>query len=99
MTAVLDDNVRTIAVQGSFDDCQSILKAVFSDLHFKSHFHLGAVNSVNWARVLAQLVYYFFRPMFSLAAHPGSRYPYRQGISGTSLPGLSHGKWGCRSVI
>ncbi len=59
MTAVLDDNVHNIAIEGSFDDCQLILKSVFSDLPFKGQYHLGAVNSVNWARVLAQVVYYF----------------------------------------
>ena len=59
MTTVLDDNVHNIAVRGSFDDCQHILKSIFSDLAFKDRYHLGAVNSVNWARVLAQIVYYF----------------------------------------
>ncbi|MBT4162634.1 MAG: threonine synthase [Gammaproteobacteria bacterium] len=59
MTTVLDDNVQNISVEGSFDDCQSILKAVFNDLPFKEAHQLGAVNSVNWARVLAQVVYYF----------------------------------------
>jgi len=59
MTTVLDDNVHNIAVKGSFDDCQHILKSIFSDLTFKDKYYLGAVNSVNWARVLAQIVYYF----------------------------------------
>lgn len=60
MTTVLDSNVHNIAVKGSFDDCQHILKSIFSDLAFKDEYHLGAVNSVNWARVLAQIVYYFY---------------------------------------
>jgi len=59
MTTVLDPNVHNIAIEGSFDDCQFILKALFSDLAFRDEFRLGAVNSVNWARVLAQIVYYF----------------------------------------
>lgn len=59
MTTVLDDNVHNIAIQGSFDDCQRILKSIFSDLPYKHDLSLGAVNSVNWARVLAQVVYYF----------------------------------------
>jgi threonine synthase len=59
MTTVLDDNVQNLAIEGSFDDCQSILKGIFNDLPFKESLHLGAVNSVNWARVLAQVVYYF----------------------------------------
>jgi threonine synthase len=60
MTTVLDDNVHNIAIQGTFDDGQRILKEIFGDIEFKSGHHLGAVNSVNWARVLAQIVYYFY---------------------------------------
>ena len=59
MTSVLDANVHNIAVDGSFDDCQALLKSVFSDLPFKEEYRLGAVNSVNWARILAQVVYFF----------------------------------------
>ena len=59
MTSVLDDNVQNIAIEGSFDDCQSILKDIFNDLSFKKEYQLGAVNSVNWTRVLAQVTYYF----------------------------------------
>ena len=60
MTTVLDDNVFNIAVDGTFDDCQRIMKDLFGDLAFKDRFALGTVNSINWARVLAQIVYYFF---------------------------------------
>ncbi len=60
MTSLLSDNVWNIGIEGSFDDCQSILKSIFSDLEFKQKYNLGAVNSVNWARILAQVVYYFF---------------------------------------
>ena len=60
MTSVLDDNVHNIAVEGTFDDGQRVLKQIFNDLTFKSRYRLGAVNSVNWARVLAQVVYYFY---------------------------------------
>ena len=59
MTTVPDANVHALAIEGSFDDCQSILKAIFRELDFKAEYSLGAVNSVNWARVLAQVVYYF----------------------------------------
>jgi len=59
MTTVLDDNVHNIAVVGSFDDCQRIMKTLAGDLEFKRAYSLGAVNSVNWARVMAQIVYYF----------------------------------------
>ncbi len=60
MTTVLDDNVHNIAVKGTFDDCQNIVKALFNDLPFKERYALGAVNSINWARILAQVVYYFY---------------------------------------
>ena len=58
MTTVADANVHCLAVQGSFDDCQGLMKELFRDLDFKQRYALGAVNSVNWARVLAQIVYY-----------------------------------------
>ena len=60
MTTVLDANVHNMAVKGTFDDCQNIVKSLFNDLPFKERHSLGAVNSINWARVLAQVVYYFF---------------------------------------
>ncbi len=59
MTTVIDDNVFNIAVAGSFDDCQEIMKGIFADNEFKRRFALGSVNSVNWARIVAQIVYYF----------------------------------------
>jgi threonine synthase len=60
MTTVLDANVHNIAVRGTFDDAQRIVKALFGDLEFKREYRLGAVNSINWARILAQMVYYFY---------------------------------------
>jgi threonine synthase len=58
MTTVLDSNVFNIAIRGSFDDGQTIIKKIFSDIEFKNSFNLGSINSINWARVLAQVVYY-----------------------------------------
>ncbi len=60
MTSVLDPNVFNLAVDGTFDDCQNIMKTTFGDVDFKTEHSLGSVNSVNWARVLAQTVYYFY---------------------------------------
>lgn len=60
MTSVLDDNVYNLAVDGTFDDCQRMMKTLFSDVPFKTEMKLGAVNSVNWIRVMAQIVYYFY---------------------------------------
>ncbi len=59
MTTVPDANVHNLAVDGTFDDCQNVVKALFRDLAFRDAHRLGAVNSINWARVLAQVVYYF----------------------------------------
>ncbi|HKJ54991.1 MAG TPA: threonine synthase [Nitriliruptoraceae bacterium] len=58
MTTVLDDNVHNIAVEGTFDDTQRILKALFNDAEFRNEVSLSGVNSINWARVLPQIVYY-----------------------------------------
>jgi threonine synthase len=60
MTTVVDANVFNLAVKGTFDDCQAIVKELFNDIPFKANYHLGAVNSINWARILAQVVYYVF---------------------------------------
>ena len=60
MTTVLDDNVFNMAVDGTFDDCQQIMKRLFADLTFKKTCALGAVNSVNWVRVAAQIVYFIY---------------------------------------
>jgi threonine synthase len=60
MTTVTDPNVFNLAVEGTFDDAQAIVKEIFGDLELKRRLSLGAVNSINWARVLAQVVYYFY---------------------------------------
>jgi threonine synthase len=59
MFSLMDDNIFNIAIEGVFDDCQDIVKAVSNDLAFKRQFKIGTVNSINWARLLAQVVYYF----------------------------------------
>ena len=59
MFSLPDANIHNLAVQGVFDDCQDIVKAVSNDLEFKRRHHIGTVNSINWARLLAQVVYYF----------------------------------------
>lgn len=58
MFSLLDDNIVNVAVEGVFDDCQDLVKTVNMDPDFKAKWHLGAVNSINWARLLAQVVYY-----------------------------------------
>jgi threonine synthase len=59
MFSLQDPNIHNIAIEGVFDDCQDIVKAVSGDLGFKQRQHIGTVNSINWARLLAQVVYYF----------------------------------------
>ena len=59
MFSLMDANIYNIAVKGVFDDCQDMVKAVSSDLDFKRKYKIGTVNSINWARLLAQVVYYF----------------------------------------
>ncbi len=59
MYSLQDANIINIAIRGMFDDCQDIVKAIFNDAAFKARYKVGAVNSINWARVVAQVVYYF----------------------------------------
>jgi threonine synthase len=59
MFSLLDPHIHNLAVRGVFDDCQNIIKEVSADLAFKARYKIGAVNSINWARVAAQTVYYF----------------------------------------
>ncbi|HPQ97636.1 MAG TPA: threonine synthase, partial [Thiolinea sp.] len=59
MFSLQDENIFNIAVRGVFDDCQDLVKAVSNDHAFKQQYHIGAVNSINWARIAAQVIYYF----------------------------------------
>lgn len=72
MYSLLDDNIHNLAVEGVFDDCQNLMKALFEDLEFKRAHHLGAVNSVNLGRVSAQSVYYFWAWLRATDALPES---------------------------
>ena len=69
MTTVLDANVHNLAVEGTFDDCQDTVKALFADEDINKTHKLAAVNSINWARILAQMTYYF-HAYFSLTRSP-----------------------------
>lgn len=70
MFSLLDENIHNLAVRGVFDDCQDVVKAVSNDLEFKRDFRIGTVNSINWARVVAQVVYYF-KGYFAVAREVG----------------------------
>ena len=58
MTTIAASNVHALAIEGTFDDCQDLVKAMFNDIHFRDRLQLSAVNSINWGRILAQIVYY-----------------------------------------
>ncbi len=104
MTSVLDDNVFNLALDGTFDDCQNIMKTIFSDVRFKTECSLGTVNSVNWARVLAQTVYYFyaaFRAMEKTGAD-SVRFSVPTGNFGDILAGYIAQKMGlpiCKLIL
>ena len=59
MYSLQEPNIHNLAVEGVFDDCQDMVKAVSADLAFKAKWHIGTVNSINWARIMSQVVYYF----------------------------------------
>ena len=73
MFSLQDPNIHNIAIQGVFDDCQDIVKAVSNDLDFKRKYRIGTVNSINWARLLAQVVYYF-AGYFQATAHQATKH-------------------------
>ena len=60
MTSIIEDGAHAIQIDGDFDDCQQIVKDIFSDKKFRERVNLSAVNSINWARVVPQIVYYFY---------------------------------------
>jgi threonine synthase len=73
MTTVPDSNIHAIAVEGSFDDAQDIVKGMFNDRAFNEQYQLGAVNSINWARVMAQITYFFCGYFQVLQRQPGMK--------------------------
>uniref|UniRef100_UPI00356A33CC threonine synthase n=1 Tax=Polaromonas sp. TaxID=1869339 RepID=UPI00356A33CC len=84
MFSLQDANIHNLALEGVFDDCQDIVKAVSNDLDFKRKYRIGTVNSINWARLMAQVVYYFAGYFQATDPHPN---PLPEG-EGTS-PGTS----------
>jgi threonine synthase len=73
MTTVPDKNVHTLSVNGTFDDCQDIVKQIFGDAEFNAKYHVGAVNSINWARILAQQTYYFYSYFQLIKENPNAK--------------------------
>ena len=86
MFSLQDDNIHNIAIDGVFDDCQDIVKAVSSDLAFKRKYKIGTVNSINWARLMAQVVYYFAGYFQALEASTPVPLPTTLPPEGTAAP-------------
>ena len=89
MTTVADENVHCIELDGSFDDCQNIMKTVFADEQYKANYHLGAVNSVNWAR--CRKLFTTDTPVYAVQQRSPSA--YRPGILAMFLPLIWRRAW------
>ncbi|MCB4769016.1 threonine synthase [Ancylobacter sp. Lp-2] len=87
MTTVADANVHAIAVEGTFDDCQAHVKALFNDHAYRDRLALAGVNSINWARIVAQVVYYFYAGVALGAPHRPVSFVVPTGNFGDILAG------------
>ncbi|MEM6762478.1 MAG: threonine synthase [Pseudomonadota bacterium] len=94
MTTVADDNIHTLAVAGDFDDCQRIVKALFVDRDFNERIAMSGVNSINWARVAAQISYYVFAALALGAPHRRVAFSVPTGNFGDILAGYVAGRMG-----
>ncbi len=93
MTAAREENVHAIAIDGTFDDCQTIVKTLFGEAYFRERYALSAINSINWARIIAQAVYYYAA---SAKLGPNSRpsFTVPTGNFGDIFAGFSAAKMG-----
>ena len=94
MTTVADANVHNIAVRGNFDDCQKILKDLFANARFRERVRLSGVNSINWGRIVAQIVYYFTAAVSLGAPHRPVTFVVPTGNFGDILAGYSAKRMG-----
>lgn len=94
MTTVPDENVHAIAVEGTFDDCQGIVKELFGDADLKEKLKLTAVNSINWARIQAQIVYYFYAAIKLGAPEKEVSFCVPSGNFGDAFAGYAAAKMG-----
>jgi len=94
MTTVNADNVFNIALAGTFDDCQDMVKAMFADAAFRAEMNLSAVNSINWARIMAQVVYYFWAALHVGAPHRPVAFSVPTGNFGNVFAGYVAYKMG-----
>ena len=89
MTTVLDKNVHNIALDGSFDDCQKIVKDIFLDAEFRNSVQLSGVNSINWGRIVSQIVYYFTSAIALGAPHRSVSFTVPTGNFGDIFAGYA----------
>lgn len=94
MTTAADDNVHAIAVEGTFDDCQAIVKGLFNHHAFRDKVRLSGVNSINWARIVAQTVYYFTAAAALGAPHRKVAFTVPTGNFGDVFAGYVAGRMG-----
>src|SRR5258708_24050484 len=87
MTTAADDNVHALAIEGTFDDCQAIATAMFNHHDFRDQVGLSGVNSINWARIAAQVVYYFTAALALGAPHRKAAFTVPTGNFGAIYPG------------
>ena len=94
MTTPTDSNIHALAVAGDFDDCQARLKDMFNDFEFRDEVRLAGVNSINWGRVLAQVVYYFSAATALGAPHRSVSFTVPTGNFGDVFAGYIARKMG-----
>jgi threonine synthase len=94
MTTVTSPSVHNIAIEGNFDDCQAIVKALFNDLTFRDQVGLAGVNSINWARIMAQIVYYFYAALQLGAPDRSVSFTVPTGNFGNVFAGLAAKRMG-----
>ena len=99
MTTPTEPNVHALAIAGDFDDAQARVKDMFNDHAFRDGVGLAGVNSINWARVLAQTVYYFTAAVALGAPHRPVSFTVPTGNFGDIFAGLGReARWACRST-
>lgn len=98
MTTIFGDNIHNIAIEGNFDDCQEMVKASFADQSFLKGTRLVAVNSINWARIMARSSTTSTQPCSWAARHVRWRSRYQPATSATSSPVTWRATWACRSA-
>lgn len=98
MTTIPDENIHCIAVDGTFDDCQDIVKASFNTPEFRDQVHLGAVNSINWCRVLAQTTYYVWSYLRLLDTEGEIHFSVPTGNFGDVLAGYYSKRMGLNRI-